>query len=165
MIRQNSTDHLYVSTTSMERSSSKFDPALWITAVLLVVVLIVVSVLFPAESMEIVLKPLNRVLHELLPGVGMSAGKIGHAIAFFLLTVLATVCSSLCKVRFIWLLVGILAFAIGTELSQVLVSGRTSQLKDLFLDFLGIAAALVVITSGKLIAHQLNFKTEENRRS
>lgn len=105
---------------------------------------IVVAVLLPVNFMSTLLNPLNAMLYSAFPGTQVSAGKLGHTVAFFLLTWCAVRVSGYSTMRLIMFLGLILLFAMITELSQLLVDGRNPKFRDIVFDLTGVLAALLV---------------------
>ena len=107
-------------------------------------VFIVIAVLLPVNFMSSLLDPLNAVIYNAFPGSQVSAGKLGHTVAFFLLTWCAIKVSGKSTLRLMMLLGMILTFTLVTELSQLLVEGRNPRLRDIVFDLIGVLAALLV---------------------
>ena len=105
---------------------------------------IVVAVLLPVNFMSALLDPLNAMLYSAFPGAQVSAGKLGHTIAFFLLTWCAVRVSGNSTTRLVVLLGLIFLFAMTTEVSQLMVEGRNPKFRDIVFDLVGVLAALLV---------------------
>ena len=106
-------------------------------------VFIAVAVLLPVNHMSAILEPLNGVLYSAFPGSQVSMGKLGHSIAFFLLTWCAIRVSGQSTMRLVAFLAVILAFTLITEISQLLVDGRNPRFRDIIFDLTGVLAALL----------------------
>ena len=128
---------------SIGRSPSA-QPATVLSLTLGMTVFIAVAVLLPVQFMSAILDPLNALLYELFPGSNVSAGKLGHTVAFFLLTwcaILLSGRSTACLVAFLGL---ILLYSVVTEVSQLMVDGRSPKVRDIVFDLTGVGAALLV---------------------
>ena len=113
---------------------------------------IVIAVLLPVNFMTTLLAPLNAMLYSVFPGAQVSAGKLGHTVAFFLLTWCAIRVSGFRTSRLIMLLMLIMLFSVMTELSQLLVEGRNPKLADLVFDLIGVMAALLIFYFPRFLA-------------
>ncbi len=113
---------------------------------------IVIAVLLPVDFMSALLDPLNAVLYEFFPGTKVSAGKLGHTVAFFLLTWGAVRVSGRSTARLMVLLMLILVFALITEVSQLLVDGRNPKIRDIVFDLTGVLAALLIFYFPRFLA-------------
>lgn len=113
---------------------------------------ILVAVLLPVNFMSALLDPLNAMLYSVFPGTQVSAGKLGHTVAFFLLTWCAVRISGHSTTRLMMLLGLILLFSMITELSQLLVDGRNPKLRDIVFDLTGVLAALLIFYFSKFLA-------------
>jgi len=114
--------------------------------------LIVIAVLLPVNLMSTLLAPLNAMLYSLYPGTQVSAGKLGHTLAFFLLTWCAIRISRRSTFRLLTLLSMILIFAAATELSQLLIDGRNPKLRDIIFDLTGVLAAMLLFYFPRFLA-------------
>lgn len=113
---------------------------------------IVIAVLLPVNFMSALLDPLNAMLYSVFPGTQVSAGKLGHTVAFFLLTWCAVRVSGRSTTRLMMLLGMILLFTMITELSQLLVDGRNPKLRDIVFDLTGVLAALLLFYFPRFLA-------------
>lgn len=104
---------------------------------------IATAVLLPVEFMNGLLKPLNSFIFTYVPWFGISAGKIGHIIAFFLLTICAAAIGRRFGISLLILLSIILVFAVVTEISQLMVDGRNTKFRDLLFNLTGVSLALI----------------------
>lgn len=105
---------------------------------------IAIAVMLPVQFMSALLDPLNAMLYALFPGSSVSAGKLGHTVAFFLLTWCAIRLSgrsTACLVAFLGL---ILLYSVITEVSQLMVDGRSARVRDIVFDLTGVVAALLL---------------------
>lgn len=124
--------------------ASTRNPTLALIATMGMILFIVVAVLLPVNFMTALLDPLNAVLYSIFPGTQVSAGKLGHTLAFFLLTWGAIRVSGYNTSALVLLLGLILLFSMFTELSQLLVEGRNPKLRDIVFDLTGVLAALLI---------------------
>jgi len=106
------------------------------------------AVMFSGDFIDSFVRPIVSLTHGTRAGVSLVATfKVGHAVAFALLTL-----SLLCMRRRLgvsaWyciVLTGVLAVA--SEAAQLHLPARTAQLRDIGIDLLGIGAALLGWTS------------------
>lgn len=113
---------------------------------------IAIAVLLPVDFMSVLLAPLNAMLYSVFPGTQVSAGKLGHTVAFFLLTWCAVRVSGYRTNRLMMLLGLILLFSMITELSQLLVDGRNPKFRDVVFDLTGVLAALLMFYFPRFLA-------------
>lgn len=117
----------------------------------LLVALIAMFVLLPVTSMDSILKPLNQLIYDYAPGIGVSAGKVGHVIAFFLLGLCGLKLRSIFGFHWLWLAAAMVGFSVFTELLQLMIDGRTTRFRDFLFDILGVSLALLVYCSVQLL--------------
>jgi glycopeptide antibiotics resistance protein len=112
---------------------------------------IATTVLLPVEFMNGLLRPLNSLVYTYIPWLGISAGKFGHIVAFFLLTFCAIAISRRFGISLPVLLSVLFAFSVATELSQLLVDGRHTRFRDLLFNLSGVSLALLGYYSARAI--------------
>ncbi|MEE9319793.1 MAG: VanZ family protein [Granulosicoccus sp.] len=105
---------------------------------------IATTVLLPVEFMNGILKPLNSIIFTYVPWFGISAGKMGHIAAFFLLTLCTVTIGQRFCISLLKLLAVIMVFSVATEVSQLMVDGRHTKFQDLLFNLTGVCMALAV---------------------
>ena len=101
----------------------------------LLVLFMVFMILLSRELIFALLAPMNEMLDAM--NVGISAGKVGHIICFFLLTTYILVFRQRLGMSHGYILVFLVIFMAATESMQFFIRGRTSSWMDFGYDIIG----------------------------
>ena len=106
---------------------------------------VLVFIMLPSRHVEDFLLPANHFLETHVAWIGLSAGKLGHIALFSLLGALAAAFAFGFGIRGRLLFLLVAAFAIGTELLQIPIAGRSASVRDLVYDLGGFGAGYVLV--------------------
>ena len=102
-----------------------------------VLLTLVVLILMPFDLIYQAIGPTDAFLQRHLPWMGVSVGKLGHVVAFCVLTVVACFFSMRFGVK-VWVAVlTLLLISVVTELAQIFVPNRTTRYTDLLWNLAG----------------------------